>query len=196
MRNIPDSPWLTPAEQEEARERLLEYGLLKCSNKRDLPLKSGGATDIYVNLRDAQNRPKAIKFIADLFENPLRRLGCTRFAEVPDSVSCFAGPLSVQTNLPYPTIRENPKEGRVAKSSVIGSGNYGETIVMLDDVITDGESKIAPYRECLNMGLRPETLVVLVDRQQGRRKNFAAEHMRMSVWPRPGKPWNGALTIS
>ena len=46
-------PWLDPSEQEEMVACLLEHQLIKFSNGRDLPLKSGGKTDIYVALRDA-----------------------------------------------------------------------------------------------------------------------------------------------
>ncbi len=183
MKRVPDMPWLIPAEQEEVCQLLLEYELLKFSNERDLPLKNGETTDIYINLRDARNHPEAIGYIARLFENPLRRLGVSRFAEVPDAVSCFAGVLSERTGIPYLTIREQPKEGRVAKASVIGSPKKGERMCILDDVITDGASKIQPYRECVKMGLRPDTLAVLVDRQQGWQKKFAEENIHMSVWP-------------
>ena len=108
----PTTPWLDPAEQEEVIRHLLEHGLLKFSNKRDLPLKSGGMTDIYVNLRDARMHPPSMPFIAGYYRNPLQRLAVDQFVEVPDSVSCFAPFLSAQTGIPYLTIREQAKEGR------------------------------------------------------------------------------------
>src|SRR5580700_6234145 len=108
-------PWLDPAEQKQLIPILLEHDLIKFSNARDLPIKSGGTTDIYINLRDARNYPHTIAVIADKFESPLRRLNVDRFIEIPDSVSCFAGLISLGANLPYITIRDQPKAGRVAK---------------------------------------------------------------------------------
>ena len=176
-------PWLDPSEQTRIVALLLEHGLIRFSNARDLPLKSGGKTDVYINLRDARNHPRALEAIALAFENPLRRLRPDRFIEVPDAVSCFAGPLSVATGIPYLTIRERPKEGRVAKASSIGSAPFGATADLFDDVITDGASKVAPYHEARKMGLRVRNLVVLVDRQQGWRENFKKLGIALRVWP-------------
>ncbi len=178
----PVSPWLDPVEQEEIVRFLLERGLIKFSNKRDLPLKSGGKTDVYINLRDARNHPDAITEIARAFENPLRRLRPDRFIEVPDSVSCFAGPLCERTGIRYITIREAPKAGRVAKASSIGQAPFGSSAVLFDDVVTDGASKIPPFLEAVRLGLNVQGLVVLVDRQQGWRKKFAELGINLPVW--------------
>jgi orotidine-5'-phosphate decarboxylase len=179
----PQQPWLDPAEQKDLVACLLEHELIRFSNARNLPLKSGGTTDIYINLRDARNSPEMIGEIARAFENPIRRLCPDSFIEVPDAVSCFAGPLSVATGIKYITIRERPKEGRVSKATSIGTARFGSTAVILDDVVTDGESKIVPYREAKAMGLQVDNLVVLVDRQQGWKKKFADNNIPLSVWP-------------
>lgn len=183
MLQLPQSSWLDPSEREELVASLLTHQLIKFSNGRDLPLKSGGKTDVYINLRDARNSPDAISSIARAFENPLRRLNPDRFIEVPDAVSCFAGPLSMAMGMKYITIRERPKEGRVAKATSIGSAPFGSTAVILDDVVTDGESKIVPFLEAKAMGLRVRNLVVLVDRQQGWKKKFAERGINLNVWP-------------
>lgn len=174
--------WLDPDEQVEVIELLLRYDLLKFSNNRDLPLKSGGTTDIYINLRDARNHPEAIVSISQIYANALRRLQIDRFVEVPDSVSCFAGPISQFTGLPYLTIRESPKVGRVAKASIIGNPRIGDRVAIFDDVITDGASKVVPFNECQQMNLDVLSLVVLVDRQQGWQKKFSELGMNLSVW--------------
>lgn len=183
MRLTPQLPWLDPAEREKIVSLMLKWGLIRFSNERDLPLKSGGKTDIYINLREARNHPEAISLISWVFENPLRRLNPDRFIEIPDAVSCFAGPLSIATNIPYITIRESPKTGRVGKATSIGSAPFGSISAMLDDVITDGASKEFPFIEAKKMGLKPDYLIVLVDRQQGWKEKFAELGMDVCVWP-------------
>lgn len=180
---VPGLPWLCLEEQTEVVQRLLEGGLLKFDNGRSLPLKSGGKTDVYINLRDARDNPLALRFVAELFELPVQRLGVSRFVEVPDSVSCFAGPLSIATGIPYLTIREDAKGGRVSDAKTIGHPKKGEVVCILDDVVTDGASKIVPYQVCVNAGLNVKALVVLVDRQQGWRKKFVEQGVQMPVWP-------------
>lgn len=183
MLKNPQLPWLDPSEKRDLVMSLLKYQLIKFSNERDLPLKSGGKTDVYINLREARNDPKAIAMIARAFENPLRRLAPDRFIEVPDAVSCFAGPLSIATGIPYITIRESSKTGRVGKASSIGGAPFGSSAVIFDDVVTDGESKIVPFFEAKAMGLEVSNLVVLVDRQQGWKKKFSEKGIDLSVWP-------------
>lgn len=180
-RNFHGTTWLTPWEQREVIAMLLHYGLIKFSNKRDLPLKSGGKTDIYINLRDVRNIPESIEYVSDLYANPLRRLKPARFIEVPDAVSCIAGPLSIKTGIPIFTIREKAKEGRVAKADMIGNPRFGEYVCELDDVITDGGSKVAPYFKAKKAGL-DQDLIVLVNRQQGWQKKFKELGIDMDVW--------------
>jgi len=173
--------WLTPEERETVCHNLLRYGLVKWDNARSLPLKSGGKTDIYINLRDARSTSEAIGYVARQFANPLFRLNPDRFAEIPDSVSCFAGPISGLLRIPYVTIREQAKAGRVAKATMIGEARYDEFIPMIDDVVTDGASKAEPYRELRRQGIRTG-LVVLVDRQQGWKEKFKELGINLDVW--------------
>jgi orotidine-5'-phosphate decarboxylase len=182
MSRVPKTSWLFPEEQSDVVEHLLEWGLIKFDNERGLPLKSGGKTDVYINLRDARNTPEAIDFVANLFVLPVQHLGVRRFVEVPDSVSCFAGPLSIKTQVPYLTIREQEKGGRVANAKVIGHPVSGESVCIMDDVITNGASKIVPHNECMQLGLNNKALVVLVDRQQGWVKHLASAGINMPVW--------------
>lgn len=177
-----ESCWLTPSEQVVVCEALVNFGLLKWSNNRDLPLKSGGMTDIYINLREARNNPRAIEFISQVFINPLQRLRVDSFVEVPDSVSCFAGPVSIAAGLPYITVREQSKEGRVSKSRVIGNAIPGCKTAILDDVITDGASKVIPYHECVRLGMHIPALVILVDRGQDWKRTFSSEKVKAHVW--------------
>jgi len=177
-----NTPWLFPYEQEHAIEQLLRFGLIKWDNKRRLPLKSGGKTDIYITLRNARNYAAANDFLAQTYIGPLKKLGVDRFVEVPDSVSCFAGPLSITTNVPYLTIRSAAKEGRVSDTKIIGDVRYGDRVAIMDDVITDGDSKIGPSLTCAQRGLIVEALVVLVDRQQGWRQHLPKNGVHLPVW--------------
>ena len=184
MKSVGNSNWLERWEQEQVIKTLLNSrgDVIKYDNARKLPLKMGGTTDIYMNLRNARNDPAVLAMLARAFENPLRRLGVRGFAEVPDGISCIAGPLALSMDIPYVTIREQAKEGRVTKSNLIGNLPRGKRFVIIDDVVTDGASKIIPARECLRAGVDLGPLVVLVDRQQGWKKKFQSENLDLEVW--------------
>jgi orotidine-5'-phosphate decarboxylase len=177
------TPWLTPEERFEVIERLILYKLIKWDNERKLKLKSGGTTDIYVNLRDARNIPKASPFVARVFANAIFRTNSDRFVEVPDAVTPFSSRISELVNVPYLTVRKEEKAGRVTDAKVIGESKPGERICLYDDVITDGESKREPYKACLARDLKILPAVVLVDRQQGWKKKFIELGINMDVWP-------------
>ena len=163
-------------------QRFLEWGLIECDNGRGLTLKGGGTTDIYLKERDARNHSEATALFAKLYARPLNLLGVDRFVEVPAAVSGIAGALSVVSGIPYLTIREVPKEGRVGNRDIIGNPRWGESIVIVDDVVTDGGSKVIPIQRCGQLGLRTKAIVVVLDRQQGWQQNFARLGITVPVW--------------
>jgi orotidine-5'-phosphate decarboxylase len=177
------TPWLTPEERFEVLERLIQYRLIKWDNRRNLKLKSGRMSDIYINLRFARNVPKASAYVARVFANAIFRLNPDRFIEVPDAITPFSSQISALTNVPYITARGEVKEGRVSDSKFVGDFSHGEQVCIYDDVITNGGSKLVPYQECLRRDLKLLPLVVLVDRQQGWKKNFVDLGINMDIWP-------------
>lgn len=177
------SCWLTSGEQSEAIEIMVRNGIIKWDNGRNLPLKSGGKTDVYINLRNMRSYPGIIDYLARLYANPIQRLKVDRLVEVPEAVSPLAGHLSVITGKPLVTIRGEIKEGRVSKGRLIGDLNRGDRVVIIDDVVTDGASKIVPLVELRDAGAEIVAIVVMVDRQQGwREKLNEAGFGDVEVW--------------
>lgn len=175
--------WLTSWEQKEVIEKMLLWNLIKWDNARKLPLKKGGVTDVYIMLRDMRNHPEAQKFFGQLYSNPIMRLKAQRFIEVPTAVSGLASQISTCANIPYITVRDNPKKGRVAAADYIGEFRRGEVVPIIDDVITDGASKIVPYTVAKRFGVKPDVpMVVLVDRQQGWEEKFFELGIKSDVW--------------
>ena len=175
--------WLSESEQEEAIDVLLQAELLKWDNDHKLPLKSGGVTDIYVNLRMMRNSPSAMRYLARLFCNPLLRLGANKIVEIPEAMSPLAGVLSTISNLPLVTIREEEKAGRVTGGRQIGNLRIGDQVAIIDDVITDGASKLMSLKILKTAGANLRALVVLVDRQQGWKSVLSAAGLDdVAVW--------------
>ncbi len=175
--------WLTPPEKTEVLRKAHQFALLRWSNKRDLPLKSGGKTDVYANLRDCRKTAGATSFLAEYFAGPMRRMGIEQLVEMPSAMSGVAGVLAEMLGIPYVTIRDNPKGGRVGDAEIIGELRPGLKTAMFDDVMTDGATKVPAFRLCKQRGVEPEVLVVLVDRQQGWQETFRREGIDMLVWP-------------
>jgi orotidine-5'-phosphate decarboxylase len=167
-------PWVPRIFQTRVVSRLFQLGLIEIDNAFNLPTSNDQTTDIYINLRNARNRPEAIKYLVELYREPIYRLKVTKFVEVPDSVSCIAGPLCLDLNMPYLTIRKDAKEGRVADPRVIGNSIQGESVCIIDDVITTGKSIGLPIEACLRKKLNIRGVIVLVNRNPS--------HKPTNVW--------------
>lgn len=171
--------WLTPEQRGEVCELLIKHNLLIQS---EIVLAGGDTTDIYFDIRSARGSPDAMTELARYFAEPLRRLRPKRFVEVPQAISCLAPLISILTHIPYITIREESKPFRFSHPDIIGPFNQGESVCVVDDVITDGKSKLRPYEICMENGLNPIALVVLVDRQNGWQEFFPEHDINVPVW--------------
>jgi len=176
MFNVSGSYWLTPGEQAEAIDQLLAGNLLKWDNTGalSLPLKSGGKTDIYVNMRDVRSCPKTLRYLAEIYANAMRRLHVRRIMEIPDGISPVAALVLDMTGIPMVTVRPEAKPGRVVSGKLIGNLNHGELVGVMDDVVTDGASKIPAFNEVRSHGAKLASVVALVDRQGGWQKYLAS----------------------
>ena len=184
MFDFSGSCWLCPGEQEEAIAMAIKGRSLTWDNARKLPLKKGGTTDIYENLRLTRSKPEMMRYFGELCANPFRRLRVDRIVEVPEAVSPLAGYISAITDIPLITIREEVKEGRVVKGKVVGDLNPGDRVAIFDNVITDGASKIPALTTLRSAVAEIVAMVVLVDRQQGWKKKLTeAGFGDVSVWP-------------
>ena len=178
-----DYVWLEPPDQLEACVLMKELGLLKYSPEGDLFLKSGAKTDLYFNLRQFRGSVKATELLARTFAQPIRELGVQRFVEIPQALSSLCGLITVLTQVPHITIREEPKKGREYDEWFIGPFEKGEKVCIIDDVITTGESKIRPIWRCIEAGLDVVAVVVLVERSNEWRRIFRENNLDVLVWP-------------
>jgi len=80
--------------------------------------------------------------------------------------------IACRLSLPCVVVRKAEKKygvtGRIAGGIVV----RGERILFFDDVVTDGMSKIEGIKPLEKLGTRVETVMVVVDREQGGRKNI------------------------
>lgn len=183
MLSFDGSHWLASGERDKMLAILVRCGIIKWNNDKSLLLASGKKTDIYINLRDMRSHPNVTKLLEESYANPLQRLNINRIVEIPTAVSPLAGHLSVITNIPLVTIREEAKPGRVTTGCLIGDIHAGERVAIIDDVISDGGSKIHALNELRRIDVNIAGIVVLVDRQEGWGQTLAeAGFGNVNVW--------------
>ncbi|MBF6590795.1 MAG: hypothetical protein IVW57_09745 [Ktedonobacterales bacterium] len=129
---------------------------------------------IYVNLRALQSFPDAMDATVAALRELIAARGvvCTRYAGIPLAATPLVAVLSHLTRIPMITPRE-PKTHGLA-GTIDGAYTPGETVLVIDDLVTHAESKIEAIRVLEAVGLVVRDVAVLVDREQGGAASLAA----------------------
>ncbi|MEM2700149.1 MAG: orotidine 5'-phosphate decarboxylase, partial [Candidatus Bathyarchaeia archaeon] len=83
--------------------------------------------------------------------------------------------------IPCIVIRKESKSYGLTGRIVGGEVRRGERFLFFDDVITDGRSKIEGIKPIEEMGGIVDTIIVLVDREQGGRENLESMGYRVKA---------------
>lgn len=150
------------AEQQLADDLLQSH----CIRFGAFTLKSGQQSPIYLDLRRLVSYPAILKRVGRAYAEILVRLEYDRIAGIPYAALPIATAASLELNKPllYPR-REVKAYG--TKAAIEGEYNAGETVVVLDDLATTGDTKIETIEKLTEVGLRVRDIVVLIDRGQG-----------------------------
>lgn len=141
-----------------------ECGLLKFG---EFTLKSGIVSPFYIDLRQAQSFPEAFHAITDAYSEMIADVDKSiLLAGVPEAATPLAAAVGYKLKRKLIQPRKVVKD-HGTKSSIEGDFAEGDKVILLDDLITKGDSKIEAIEQVENAGLIVEKLIVLVDREQG-----------------------------
>lgn len=144
-------------------KQLNQIGVIKFGRFK---LKSGMISPIYIDLRILVSYPRLLKRIAQAYGAILAQLSYDRLAGVPYAALPIAGAISLLLNKPWLYTRKEQKDYGL-KKPVEGEWQKGETVVVIDDLITTGLSKLEIIKPLEKIGLKVKDVVVLIDREQG-----------------------------
>ena len=138
---------------------------------------------MYVDLRVLRSFPDALDATVAALQELIETRGLifSRYADVPMAATPMVAVLSHLTRIPMITPRETKTHG--AGGSINGFFTPGETVLVIDDVVTHADSKIEAIHTLEANGLVVQDVVVLVDREQGGPEAIAAAgyHLHAAV---------------
>jgi uridine monophosphate synthetase len=164
---------LTPKE-----ELALALHDLGCIRFGEFTLVSGQRSPIYLDLRLLVSSPALLRKAAQEYVQILRTLTFDRLAAIPYAALPIGTAVSLEMDVPLVYPRKEVK-GYGTKKGVEGHFEQGERVVVLDDLITTGGSKLAAISPLVQAGVRVEDVVVLVDREQGGAEELAQHGHRL-----------------
>jgi uridine monophosphate synthetase len=156
---------------------LADIGAIKFG---EFTLASGKSSPIYIDLRLLASHPPVLRQAAWVYAEVIRRISeadalqtkmC--LAAIPYAALPIGTAVALEMDLPLIYPRKEVKDHGTARA-IEGQFQPGEPVVVLDDLITTGGSKLDAIHPLEAAGLEVQHVVVLIDREQGGREELAA----------------------
>lgn len=152
-----------------------------CFKTGTFTLKSGKISPFYVDLRRVIASPVLLDAVAEAYATISRDLEYDRIAGIPAAALPLATAVSLKTGKPMIWPRM-PVKDHGTGVRVEGEYNRGERVLLLDDLITTGASKLEAIEILRGEGLIVEDLAVLIERGRQGRKDMAAQQVSLRAF--------------
>jgi len=159
-------------------DRLVTLLVERSARRGSFTLASGRQSSLYIDARQTTMSPEGLTLIGPLAHAELRRAGwrvdsvggLTLGADPIAYAIAYASALAA-TPLRAFTVRKEPKAHGQTKL-IEGNFQKGNTVVVIDDVVTRGESTLKAIDAVEKEGGKVAFVAVLVDRQEGGRQRI------------------------
>ena len=141
-------------------------------------LHSGKESRIYIDLRLLVSFPAALRQATAAYAGVLAALHYDLLAATPLAGLPIGTALCLDMDRPLIYPRKTAKSYGTGKN-IEGRWSIGQTVVVIDDLITSGDSVLETVASVKAAGLHVRDAVVLIDREQGGREMLLAQGYRV-----------------
>ena len=150
---------------------LYDHGCVKFGTFK---LKSGITSPIYIDLRLLVSHPRLLRQVADSMAKRCRGLTFDRMAAIPYAALPIGVAMGLALDRPMIYPRREVKE-HGTRRAIEGTFEAGERILLVDDLITRGGSKLEAIETLQDADLEVDDVLVLIDREQGGAEDLAEQ---------------------
>jgi len=160
---------ITQAEREKLADLLFEIGAVKFGAFRiklhqtqpDAPL-----SPLYLNLRLLRSYPAALAYVSTLLDKLSKPLYFDLMADIPTAATPLVALLCYFNNRPMISPRKESKNYGLGVS-IDGVYQPGQRVLLIDDLISRGDSKFEALATLEQAGLVVQDLMMVINREQG-----------------------------
>jgi len=137
-------------------------------------LASGRKSPVYVDIRVLPSTPSSFETAVDELAKKVKELKVDVVAGAETAGIPIAAAIAIKAKLPMVYVRKIPK-GYGTRSMIEGVLNKDQKVVLIDDMITDGKSKMRFIEGIKHEGAVCEDVLVILDREQGGSESLGEE---------------------
>lgn len=152
--------------KEQLAKRIAEVALLR----GEFTLRSGRKSNYYLDKYRFETQGDVLTALGKLFAEHVKP-GIDRIAGAELGAVPLAAATSMHCGKPCVFIRNQKKEYGTAKQ-VEGVLNAGETVMIVEDVMTTGGQVLESCKVLTDMGVKIDRIVGVIDRLEGARENI------------------------